>query len=88
MEPFRRGSISHSALTQRFIALATPAPNSRFWKLAPLSPVGFRMPSWMLFSSSNCFCMKGRLLPGRPPSGGQASRREAFGWPFGYAGPA
>ncbi len=82
MEPFRRGSISHSASTQRFIALATPLPNSRFWKLAPLSPVGFRMPSWMLFSSRSCFCMNGRLLPGRP-FGGQASRREAFGWPLG-----
>ena len=82
MEPFRRGSISHSASTQRFIAAATPLPNSRFWKLAPLSPVGFRMPRVMLFSSSNCFWRNGRLLPGRPP-GGQASRREAFGWPFG-----
>ena len=50
--------------------------------LAPLSPVGFRMPSVMLFSSSNCFCRNGRLLPGRPP-GGQASRRDAFGCPFG-----
>ncbi len=48
------------------MAWHTAAPNSRFWKLCPLSPVAFRMPSTQLLVSSNCSRRNGKRAAGPP----------------------
>jgi hypothetical protein len=70
----------HSATSHSLVAWVRAADNSGF--CVPWPEVsGFRIPSTTLFGSKCCFCMNARSLPGMPP-GGNASRREACGWPL------